>query len=125
MKTSGKVAGTLVLIVMLVVQAVAVEYEINKSKSTVKWNGKKVTGEHYGTVDIKGGNLQVEDDIVRSGVILMDMNSIKVEDLTNESMNKKLTGHLKSGDFFSVEEHPDAKLELKNVVHKSGTDYTF
>lgn len=125
MKTSGKVAGTLVLIIMLVVQGVAGEYEIDKAKSTVKWNGKKVTGEHYGTVNVKGGNLQVDDNIVRSGIILMDMNSITVEDITNESTNKKLTGHLKSDDFFSVEKHPDARLELKNVIHKSGNDYTF
>lgn len=125
MKKTGKVAGTFVLIAMMAVQVFAAEYEIDKSKSTVKWNGKKITGEHYGTVNIKNGHLQVEDNIVQSGVIEMDMNSIKVDDLTNESMNQKLTGHLKSDDFFSVEKHPNAKLELKDVVHKSGNNYTF
>lgn len=125
MKTSHKIAGTFVLMLMIAVQAVATDYKIDKSNSTVKWNGKKVTGEHYGTVSIKSGSLQVENNSVRSGVIEMDMNTIKVEDIKNESTNQRLTGHLKSDDFFSVEKHPEARLELKKVVHKSGDDYTF
>ncbi len=125
MKNTGKLLGTVVLTALMAIQVMATEYVVDKSKSTVKWNGKKVTGEHYGTVDIKSGTLEVENNKVKSGAIVMDMTSITDEDLTNEAMNKKLVGHLKSDDFFSVDNFPDSKLELKEVVAKSGNEYTF
>jgi polyisoprenoid-binding protein YceI len=125
MKTIGKLSGTIALVVFLAVQLMATEYKVDASKSEVKWNAKKVTGEHYGTVDVKSGSLQVEDNKVKSGTIVMEMTSITVEDLTNESMNQKLTGHLKSDDFFSVDNHPESKLELKEVLLKTGNEYTF
>ena len=125
MKTTKKLLGTVALIAVFAVQAMATEYKVNTSESTVKWNGKKVTGEHYGTVAIEDGSLQVENNKVKSGTIVMDMASIDNEDLTNESMNQKLVGHLKSDDFFSVEKHPNAVLRLKEAVQKSGNNYTF
>jgi polyisoprenoid-binding protein YceI len=125
MKTIRKLSGTIALVVFLAVQLMAAEYKVDASKSEVKWNGKKVTGEHYGTVDIKSGTLQVKDNMVKSGTIVMEMTSITVEDLTNESMNQRLTGHLKSDDFFSVDNHPESTLELKEVLLKTGNEYTF
>ncbi|HZH73039.1 MAG TPA: YceI family protein [Mariniphaga sp.] len=124
MKSIRNSLGTLILIAVFAFQSMAVGYEIDKSKSTIKWNGKKVTGEHYGTIGISNGHLQVENNNLKSGVVEMDMNSIVVEDLKNESSNKKLTGHLKSDDFFSVENHPKARLEIKNAVKKAGNNYT-
>lgn len=125
MKTSVKFIGTLFLVLVFAMQILATEFKVDTSKSTVKWNAKKVTGEHYGTVNIENGNLQVEGNKVKSGIIVMDMLTITVEDLTNESSNKKLTSHLKSDDFFSADKHPEAALKLKDVVLKSGNNYTF
>lgn len=125
MKTTKKLLGTFALAVVFAVQAMATEYKVNTNESTVKWSGKKVTGEHYGTVEVEKGALQVEDNKVKSGTIVMDMTTIDNEDLTNESMNQKLVGHLKSDDFFSVEKHPYAMLRLNKVVQKSGNEYTF
>lgn len=125
METIRKTFGIIILSVAVALQSLAVGYDIDKANSSVKWNGKKVTGEHYGTVNIHSGQLQVENNIIKSGTIEMDMNSIVVEDITNESTNKKLTGHLKSDDFFSVDKHPNARLEIKEVVKKSGNNYTF
>ncbi len=125
MKTTRKLFGTIALAAIFAVQAMATDYKVDTSESTVKWNGKKVTGEHYGKVKVEKGTLEVEDNRVQSGTIVMDMASLNVEDITNESMNSKLTGHLKSDDFFSVEKHPYAMLRLKDVVQKSGNEYTF
>lgn len=125
MKTTGKLLGTIVFAAVIAVQAMATEYKVDPSESTVKWSGKKVTGEHYGKVEVEKGALQVDDNKVKSGTVVMNMTSITVEDLTNESMNSKLTGHLKSDDFFSVEKHPYAMLRLKDVVKKAGNEYTF
>ncbi len=125
MKTTRKLLGTIILSAAIAVQAMATDYKVDASKSSVKWSGKKVTGEHYGTVDVEKGTLQVEGNRVTGGSIVMDMTSITVEDITDESTNQKLTGHLKSDDFFAVEKHEESKLELKEVVLKSGNQYTF
>jgi len=124
MKTFKKLSGIVALVTIIAVQAMATDYELNKSKSMVKWNGKKVSGEHYGTIGLKEGTLEVTDNKLKSGVVHMDMSSIVCEDITNESTNQRLVGHLKSDDFFSVEKHPVSKLEIKDVKHKSGNQYT-
>ncbi len=124
MKTTRKIMGTFVLISIFTVQVIATEYKVDKSKSTVEWKGKKVTGQHHGTVELKSGKLELDGEKVTSGKILMDMTSIKNKDLTNESMNQKLVGHLKSEDFFSVGKHPTATLKLNDVVLKTGYEYT-
>ncbi len=123
MKKIGNLTTTLLIGIFLSFQLSAADYKLNKTESKVKWNGKKVTGEHYGTIEIKSGNLIIEDFKIKGGSVQMDMNSIISEDLTNESMNKKLVGHLKSDDFFSVEKFPVSALEIKNVKHKAGNVY--
>lgn len=123
MKTTFKFLGTAALVFVFAIQVLAADYKLDKSNSTVKWNGKKVTGEHYGTIDLKSGNLQVEDNKIKSGTFTMDMTTIISEDITNESMNKKLVGHLKSDDFFSVEKFPASTFVIKEVKHKSETTH--
>ena len=125
MKTKGKLVGTITFAFFFAMASFAGNYEIDKNKSQVKWSGKKVTGEHYGTIELKDGTVMVEDGKIAGGTFVMDMTTIVNEDISNESMNGRLVGHLKSDDFFSVEKHPDAKLVLKDVKHKSGDDYTF
>jgi polyisoprenoid-binding protein YceI len=105
-------------------QVFAADYKIDKSNSKVKWNGKKVTGEHYGTIDLKSGNLEVDNNKIKSGTFTMDMTTIVSEDLTNESMNKKLVGHLKSDDFFSVDKFPGSTFVIKESEHKSGNTHS-
>jgi polyisoprenoid-binding protein YceI len=125
MKTIGKLTGIFTLFALLAMQVLAADYKLDTSNSTVKWNGKKVTGEHYGTIDLKNGNLVVEDNKIKSGTFQMDMTTIVNEDLTNESTNKKLVGHLKSDDFFSVDKHPVSTFVLKEVKHESGKTHVF
>ena len=125
MKTTGKLFGTVIFAFLFSIASFAGNYEIDKSKSEVKWSGKKVTGEHYGTIQLKDGTVMVEDGKITGGTFVMDMNTIVNEDIENESMNERLVGHLKSDDFFSVEKHPAAKLVLKEVDHKGGDDYAF
>ncbi|WP_430973078.1 YceI family protein [Sunxiuqinia rutila] len=125
MKTLKLKKWAVLSLAILVSSAVfAGNYVVDASNSTVSWNGKKVTGEHYGSIDIKEGSLEVVDGEVKGGTVVIDMQSIKNEDLTNEEYNQKLVGHLKSDDFFSVETHPTASLVLTEVK-KSGNSYTF
>jgi len=100
-------------------------YKVDKTKSTVKWLGKKVTGQHNGTISFSEGTLQVTNGKPTGGEFVIDMNSIVNEDLTDATWNQKLIGHLKSDDFFGVEKFPTAKLVLTNVTAKGGNKYLF
>ncbi|MGQ8335722.1 YceI family protein [Sunxiuqinia sp. A32] len=94
-------------------------YTVDTAASTVKWNGKKVTGEHNGAIDLKEGTLEVQNGVIKGGTVAIDMQTISDDD-----SSEKLVGHLKSEDFFSVETYPTSKLVLTNVK-KSGNEYTF
>lgn len=96
------------------------ELTLDTKTSKVEWLGKKVTGQHNGTINVKGGNLVVSDDKLVGGEIEIDMNSIAVSDIKDEEMNGKLTGHLKSDDFFAVDKHPSSNLKIKEVVKAEG-----
>ena len=88
---------------------------VNTEESSVVWTGKKVTGSHTGTINIKSGNLDFENGRLSGGTITMDMNSIVCTDL-GEGGARKLEGHLKSDDFFGVPNHPTAQLVITKVA---------
>ncbi|WP_423127850.1 YceI family protein [Gaoshiqia sp. Z1-71] len=92
----------------------------NTSKSEVTWLGKKVTGQHNGTINLKSGELNVDGSSIAGGEFIIDMKSIKNLDITDSETNQKLVGHLKSDDFFSVETYPEAKLVIKEKAMFSG-----
>lgn len=92
-------------------------YEVKPADSKVTWEGKKRIGDaHHGELAVKSGKLIVAGDKLTGGEFEVDMNSLKVSDLQDEGMNKKLTGHLRSDDFFSVDKHPTAKLVITKVA---------
>lgn len=89
---------------------------VDTSTSTVEWLGQKVTGKHHGEVDITSGSLVVsEDDQLTGGQFEIDLNTIDVQDIDGE-MRDKLMGHLRSEDFFHVENHPTATFEITEVT---------
>lgn len=89
---------------------------VDPAKSNVNWTAKKVGGEHTGTVQIANGMLEIKGDKLVGGTFTTDMTSIKDTDITNEGFNAKLTNHLKSEDFFSVEKHPTSTFKITKVV---------
>lgn len=93
---------------------------VDAKASTFKWHAKKVTGEHFGTVNIAGGNISVDKGMVTGGTVEVDMTSIIVTDLQGEYKGK-LEGHLKSEDFFSTEKSPKATLTIKKVEAIKGS----
>jgi len=96
------------------VSASASDYMINLDQSEINWNGFKPTGRHYGTIGIQDGQLAVENGKIVGGSFTMDMNNIDVQDLEGED-RQKLTGHLKSEDFFHVEEYPTAEFVITSI----------
>lgn len=98
------------------VQAVeAVAYAVDLTASEIAWIGTKTTGRHNGTVKLSGGTLQVQGTEIVGGDFTMDMSTITPVDADEEN-NAKLAGHLKSGDFFKVDEFPTVSFVLTGVT---------
>jgi len=96
---------------------------VDVAESKVTWLGKKVTGEHTGTIKIASGGLQFNEDKLVGGSFEIDMKSIENTDMENQEYNQKLVGHLKSDDFFGVEKYPTAILVVTDVNQKSASKY--
>lgn len=90
--------------------------KINTEKSTISWVGKKITGQHTGTIGIKSGELMMDHDKLVGGSFVIDMSSLAVGDLKAGQGKEKLEGHLNSDDFFGVETYPEATLNITNVM---------
>jgi polyisoprenoid-binding protein YceI len=88
--------------------------KINTSKSSIHWIGKKVTGQHDGTINFTSGKLTFKNGDIVGGEFIVDMTSINATDLEGE-YQQKLNGHLKADDFFGVDKHPTSKLVFTKV----------
>lgn len=101
-------------IVLLSVQSFSQKANIDAVKSKIEWTGKKIVGNaHNGELKVKSGTLEVKNDQIISGTVVVDMNSLTCLDLEDKDYNAKLVGHLKSDDFFSVEKYPTATFTVK------------
>jgi len=106
------------------ITATAQDKKINTSKSSIGWVGKKVTGEHSGTINFKDGVLNFKSGKLTGGSFTVDMTSITVTDLKAGEGKENLEGHLKADDFFGTANHATAKLVFKTVKEKSAGVYT-
>jgi polyisoprenoid-binding protein YceI len=96
--------------------------KINLTASTLEWTGRKVTGKHNGTVNLKEASLQIKDGFLLGGSFVIDMSTIKCTDLTGEYAGK-LEGHLKSDDFFGVAAFSTATLVITQANAKGDDMY--
>ena len=82
-------------------------------ESTLGFVGSKVTGSHDGGFKaFEGEIVLVDDDPTQSSVeIVIDTTSLWAD-------NERLTGHLKSADFFDVEAHPQVKFKSTEIVRE-------
>jgi len=119
----NKLAVVLALVMGVSAPVFAQSYQVDTNASTIKWTGKKVAGSHHGTIAFKEGNLEVKDNQLVGGNLVVDMTTIKDLDLTDPDWNKKLVGHLSSDDFFGVEKHPVSRLVIKKIEPKGGRQY--
>ena len=84
---------------------------VNITSSNIHWKGKKPLGSHEGTIALKEGYFEMENDEITGGKFVIDMDSMSSTDLEGETKGQ-LEGHLKSDDFFGVENHPTATLDI-------------
>ena len=95
---------------------------ITPENSKVEFTGSKVTGEHNGGFKQFSGNIGLVGNKPEESKVFVeiDVNSIYTED-------EKLTGHLKSPDFFDAEKFPKASFTSTKIVPdtaKGANNYT-
>ncbi|MEL1241813.1 YceI family protein [Flavobacterium flavipallidum] len=97
--------------------------KIDVSKSLITWTGKKITGEHEGIIKFKEGELVFKANKIIGGSFIADMTTLNNTDQTGSS-KAKLEGHLKSDDFFGINNFKTAILTFKNITPKGNNIYT-
>lgn len=120
MKNLKSIAFALVAFVTLTTSAQT--KPIDASKSTVNWVGKKVTGSHEGTINLKDGALVFKGTKLSGGMFNVDMTTINTTDLEGKS-KANLDSHLKSEDFFGTEKFNTANLVFKKIADKGNGVY--
>lgn len=96
--------------------------KVDTQASYITWKGYKVTGQHYGKVKLKNGNLDFDGAKLVGGSFEMDMTTINCEDLQGGGADK-LVGHLKSEDFFGVAKYPTAKFVITKAIEAKPGEY--
>lgn len=93
---------------------------VDLKSSMVHWKGFKPGGSHYGVLSLKSGELHIEGNKLKSGTFVLDMNSINAQDLKDEKEKTQLENHLKSADFFDVENYPEGTFTITGVEELTG-----
>lgn len=101
------IAFTVISLLSISAMEAQVKYNADINKTTLAWLGEKVIGQHTGTIKLKSGMLEWQDNRITSGEFVIDMTTIKDDD-----SNARLEGHLKSDDFFGVDKFPESKLVI-------------
>ena len=96
--------------------------EVSTEKSTVTWKAYKVTGSHTGTIALQSGALVFDGGQHSGGEFTVDMTTLTSTDLEGE-WKDKLVGHLKSEDFFAVENHNTSTLVFTQVKATGKNSY--
>jgi len=88
---------------------------ISPENSKVEFTGSKVTGKHDGGFKTFKGTIDLVNNKPEESKVSVDIdaNSIFSDD-------EKLTGHLKSADFFEVEKYPKATFVSTKIVADAG-----
>lgn len=110
------------LLLFFVAQGYAQTLTLDTASSKIKWTGEEIsTKQHYGSLAFKSGSISFTDNQPTAGTFIVDMTTLKNEDLS-APYSERLEGHLRSDDFFSIEKHPEATLQLTaTTARKDGS----
>lgn len=117
-----KIKSLLLSLFFISLSLTAQTKKINVTKSNIVWTGKKITGEHSGTLQFKQGSLSYSKKKLVGGLFVVDMTTLNNTDQSGKD-KAQLEGHLKSTDFFNTEEFKEAKLVFKTVKPLSKSSY--
>jgi polyisoprenoid-binding protein YceI len=93
----------------------SVSWPVSQQDSKVEFVGAKLTGKHNGGFDKISGTVQMTGSSIESALVKID---IDMKSMTADA--PKLTGHLKSADFFDVEKFPTAAFISTSIKPAAG-----
>jgi len=89
-------------------------YSVIIDETELSWIGKELSTKiHTGTLNLSKGLIQVDNDKTITGNVTINMSTINVTDLQGRA-KEMLEGHLRSADFFEVENFPEATISFKS-----------
>lgn len=100
-------------------------YNVDLATSKVDWKAFHKGGfaPRWGTLNLKSGEITVENDAITSGDFVIDMTTLKVDPASVTEADKKpadLEAHLKNADFFDVEKQPTSDFKITAVADLAG-----
>ena len=100
-------------------------YNVDLAASKVDWKAFHKGGfaPRWGTLNLKSGEITVENDAVTSGEFVIDMTTLKVDPASVTEADKKpadLEAHLKNADFFDVDKQPTSEFKITAVADLAG-----
>ena len=93
-------------------------YGLSKD-STIGFVGSKVTGSHEGGFESFSGTVSVTGGTPEGSSV-----EVTIDTTSLWSDSEKLTGHLKSADFFDVENHPTASFQSTEIAANDDGTHT-
>jgi len=106
--------------------ALSGRYVLDAERSAIFWTGRNLFNHHTGSLSLRDGTAELRDDALVAASFTVDMDSIGCTDIQDANMNAMLIGHLKSDDFFAVEDYPTAQFVATDIApianSTSGTD---
>lgn len=98
-------------------------HSLSVKQANLVWIGEKITGKHNGTVKLASANLEFKKSKLVNAKIVIDMTSIKNQDVESPEYRAKLENHLKSADFFDVANYSTATFEMSSAKRISKGKY--
>lgn len=100
-------------------------YKVDLATSNVDWKAFHKGGfaPRWGTLNLKSGEITVENNAITSGDFVIDMTSLKVNPASVTEADKKpadLEAHLKNPDFFDVAKNPTSDFKITSVADVKG-----
>jgi polyisoprenoid-binding protein YceI/rhodanese-related sulfurtransferase len=93
-------------------------FKVDTLKSKALWIGRNLVNQHYGSIKIARGELDIDDGTVSGARFLFDMQSMKCSDIADPELNSLLVKHLTSDDFFDSDHHPTSEFAMTRAVRK-------
>lgn len=104
-------------------------YEVDPTRSTITWAGKKPLLEGYinsGTLGITGGEIMVVENETATGEFTIDMNTLSVGSTpTKPGSESMLEEHLKGENWFAVDTYPEASFMIDAVTARPDSEETY
>jgi len=96
-------------------------YTVDPAAAKMLWKGKKITGQHSGTIHVKSGTINWNEQGLADATVDMDMTTIAVTGMSPESA-AELEGDLRSSAFFNTEAFKTATFKTTTISPIAGAE---